>query len=226
MAKELPAVLDQRLWFPNLRTIGESGMQDGLVAIGGDLSVPRLFLAYRSGIFPWSAHPITWWSPDPRAVIELDGFHISRSLEKTLRKNKFRMTINAAFEGVIAACSKPAPGRESTWISLEMIRAYVRLQKEGIAHSIECWMDGELVGGVYGVAVGGAFCGESMFHRASNASKVALEFLVRHLKERGFVLFDIQMITPVTRQLGATLVSRKVYLSRLHEAVRMPCQFP
>ncbi|MDA1274822.1 MAG: leucyl/phenylalanyl-tRNA--protein transferase [Verrucomicrobia bacterium] len=226
MPRDLPALLDQRLWFPNLRTIGESGMRDGLVAIGGDLSVPRLLLAYRSGIFPWSADPITWWSPDPRAVLELDGFHISRSLERTLRKNKFRMTINAAFESVIAACSKPAPGRESTWISLEMIHAYVRLHQAGIAHSIECWMDGELAGGVYGVAVGGAFCGESMFHRASDASKVALEFVVRHLKERGFVLFDIQMITPVTRQLGATLISRNVYLSRLREAVELPSRFP
>lgn len=225
MAEDIPALLDEGLWFPNPQTMGRRGRREGLVAVGGDLSVPRLLLAYRSGIFPWSADPITWWSPDPRAILELDGFHISRSLSRTLRKGEFRMTINAAFESVIAACSRPAPGRESTWISRGMINAYVKLHEAGSAHSIECWTGDELAGGVYGVAVGGAFCGESMFHRARDASKIALEFLVRHLKERGFVLFDIQMVTPVTRQLGATLIPRTVYLARLREALQLRRRF-
>ena len=225
MTELQPRWLDQRLWFPDLLGVTGADAYGGLIALGGDLSVPRLQLAYRGGIFPWSVNPITWWSPDPRAVMELDRFHISRSLARTLKKNEFQVTLDAAFEMVIGACAKSAPGRESTWIGPEIKSAYVSLHKAGTAHSVECWKDGTLVGGVYGVAVGGAFCGESMFHRESGASKVALEFLVRHLRARGFVLFDIQMITPVTRQMGATVIPRAAYLSRLQAAVRMSCRF-
>ncbi|MDB6022718.1 MAG: leucyl/phenylalanyl-tRNA--protein transferase [Pedosphaera sp.] len=193
---------------------------EGLVAIGGDLSVERLLAAYRSGIFPWTIDPLTWWSPDPRAIFELDHFHISKSLERIVRRGVFEITIDRAFREVMAGCAAPGPGRRDTWISPEFIAAYARLHEAGHAHSVECWREGELAGGVYGVAVGGLFAGESMFHRVSNASKVALVHLVRYLRERNFRLFDIQMLTPVTRQLGAIEISRSEYLKRLEEAVK------
>lgn len=221
----MPVLLNKQLWFPDPRRVGDFSNESGLVAVGGDLSVPRLLLAYRSGIFPWSVNPITWWSPNLRAVIELDCFHVSRSLSRTLRKGEFHLTIDAAFESVIRECAASGRGRETTWISPEFIDAYLRLFDEGHAHSIESWINGELVGGVYGVSVGGVFCGESMFYHASNASKVALHFLVQHLRQRGFGLFDIQMITPVTLQLGACTISRNHYLERLREAIAMPCGF-
>ncbi|MDB6016737.1 MAG: aat [Pedosphaera sp.] len=207
--------------FPDPRTATD----DGLVAIGGDLSLPRLLAAYRSGIFPWTIGPITWWSPDPRAVFELDQFHVSRSLAKIIGKGVFQVTRDCAFGEVMKGCAAPAAGREQTWINPEFIAAYTCLHREGYAHSIECRQAGELVGGVYGVAVGGFFAAESMFHRASNASKVALFHLVQHLRERGFLLFDIQMLTPITRQLGATSLPRADYLKRLGEAISRDCVF-
>ncbi len=215
------AILNRNLQFPEPRRANP----DGLVAIGGDLSVDRLLLAYRSGLFPWTVDPISWWSPDPRAILELDRLHISDSLKKVLRKEPFQITIDRAFEEVMKSCAKSAPGRDSTWISEEFIEAYTRLHKEGHAHSLECWQGRELAGGVYGVAVGGLFAGESMFHRASNASKVALFHLVEHLRTRGFELFDIQMLTPVTKQMGGQLISREHYLKRLEIAVRKRCTF-
>lgn len=221
----MPTLLNKELWFPDPRRADDSPDASGLVAVGGDLSVPRLLLAYRSGIFPWSVNPITWWSPDPRAVLELDRFHVSRSLSRTLRKGEFRLTIDMAFESVMRACAYSVRGRESTWISPQFVDAYQRLHEEGHAHSVECWMGGELVGGVYGVSVGGCFCGESMFYRANDASKVALHFLVQHLRQCRFGLFDIQMVTPVTRQLGACTISRTHYLERLRGAIAMPCRF-
>lgn len=219
----LPAILSSRLWFPDPRQAPSSGRHAGLVAIGGDLSVSRLLLAYRSGLFPWSDDPITWWSPDPRAVFELDRFHVPRSLERVLRSGRFRVTLNQAFEAVMVGCAGPAPGRESTWISPGFVQAYTQLHRIGHAHSVECWLGGELAGGIYGVALGGLFAGESMFHRASDASKVALAHLVERLRARGFVLFDIQMATPITRRLGATEISREEYLRRLAQAVVLPC---
>ena len=195
------------------------------MAIGGDLSVPRLRLAYRSGIFPWTVNPITWWSPDPRAIFELDKFHVPHSLAKFLRKQPFEISRDRAFRQVMQCCAEPAPGREETWVTPEFIEAYTRLHEQGDAHSIECWRGGELIGGIYGVSFGGFFAGESMFHRATNASKVSLVHLVGHLRERGFVLFDIQMITPATRQLGAVEVPRDHYLRRLKTAVEMNCTF-
>jgi len=194
------------------------------VAIGGDLSVKRLLLAYRSGIFPWSVRPITWWSPDPRAVFELDQIHLPRSLARLLRKEPFTVTFDQDFSGVIKACAT-AVRRDRTWISPEFISAYIDLHRAGHAHSAECWRDGALVGGVYGVCVGGLFAGESMFHRESNASKVALIHLLERLRLQGFVLFDIQMLTPTTRQLGAVEIPRQEYLRRLRIAVSRRVKF-
>ena len=214
-------ILDHRLRFPSPHTADA----EGLVAIGGDLSVPRLLLAYRSGLFPWTVDPITWWSPEPRAIFELDGFHVSRSLARIIRQGVFRPTMDLAFQQVMEGCAAPAPGRRSTWISPEFIAAYTALHRQGHAHSLECWQGRRLVGGIYGVAIGGCFAGESMFHRASNASKVALYHLIAHLRRRGFVLFDIQMLTPITAQLGGITVPRPEYLRRLAEAVRRPSSF-
>ncbi|MEN9575715.1 MAG: hypothetical protein RL514_3570 [Verrucomicrobiota bacterium] len=215
-----PILLDDRLWFPDARDAVATGPHAGLVAVGGDLSVPRLVLAYRSGLFPWTADPVTWWSPDPRGIFELDQFHASRSLARTLRKGGFEITFDRAFREVITACAKVR--RPGGWISAEFIAAYTALHQAGHAHSVECWRAGKLVGGVYGVAVGGLFAGESMFHRADDASKVALFHLVGRLRERGYTLFDTQMVTPVTKQLGATEISRAKYLQRLAAAVAVP----
>lgn len=213
--------LDVLIRFPDPR----GADSEGLVAVGGDLSVPQLLLAYRSGIFPWTVDPITWWSPDPRAIIDLNHFHVPRSLSKLMRKAPFHLTLNQAFSRVMAECAQPAPGRRETWITTGFIEAYTRLHELGHAHSVECWQGTRLVGGVYGVSIGGFFAGESMFHRVSHASKVALCHLVSHLRERKFELFDIQMLTPVTRLLGATEIPRSVYLQRLEIATGKPCQF-
>jgi len=214
-------LLDHCLRFPDPRRASA----EGLVAIGGDLSVPRLLLAYRSGIFPWTVRPITWWSPDPRAIFELDQFHVARSLAKFMRKQPFEITADRAFRRVMQACAEAAPGREQTWVTSEFLDAYTRLHRQGHAHSVECWQADELVGGIYGVSIGGFFAGESMFHRASNASKVALWHLVERLRERGFSLFDIQMVTPATSKLGAVEIPRSEYLRRLQRAVELPCAF-
>jgi leucyl/phenylalanyl-tRNA--protein transferase len=215
------AVLDYRWRFPS----PERADAEGLVAIGGDLSVPRLLLAYRNGIFPWTVDPITWWSPEPRAIFELDGFHVSRSLARVIRKGVFRVTRDRAFRRVMRGCAARAPGRRSTWISPEFIEAYTRLHEQGHAHSLECWLGTRLVGGVYGVAMGGFFAGESMFHRASDASKVALFHLIEHLRRQDFVLFDIQMLTAITTQLGGITIPRLQYLHRLGQAVAKPVAF-
>jgi leucyl/phenylalanyl-tRNA---protein transferase len=214
-------LLDARLWFPNPKR----ATRDGLVAIGGDLSLDRLLLAYKCGIFPWTVSPVTWWSPDPRGIFELGSFHISRSLAKVIHRAQFQITRNQAFPQVIEGCAEPGPGRRSTWISTEFIEAYTRLHQQGHAHSVECWQASQLVGGIYGVAVGALFAGESMFHRASNASKVALYYLTEHLRQRGFALFDIQMVTAITSQLGATTISRREYLDRLAVAITRNCSF-
>ncbi len=215
------AILDHRLCFPS----PQSADAEGLVAIGGDLSVPRLLLAYRSGIFPWTVDPITWWSPDPRAIFELDGFHVSRSLARVIRKEVFRPTVDRAFRRVIEGCAAPAPSRRSSWISPEFIEAYTQLHEQGHAHSLECWQGRRLVGGIYGVALGGFFAGESMFHRVSDASKVALFYLIEHLRQKGFELLDIQMLTPITAQLGGVTLSRAEYLRRLAAATGKSVSF-
>jgi len=206
----------------------ESATPEGLLAVGGDLSVERLVAAYRAGIFPWygPGQPILWWSPDPRGVIELDRFHVGRSLRKALRRSPFEIRVDSAFEAVIRACARTRElPPEQRWITPEMIEAYLRLHRAGIAHSVEAWRDGRLAGGLYGVAVGGLFAGESMFHRESNASRAALTALVDRLRERGFGLLDCQMLTPVTRAMGAVEIPRRVYLERLRRLRDLPCRF-
>jgi leucyl/phenylalanyl-tRNA--protein transferase len=214
-------VLNRALQFPDPRLANSKG----LVAVGGDMSVERLLLAYRTGVFPWTVSPISWWSPDPRAILEPDELHVPESLKKILRKQVFQITVDRAFAQVIRSCAAREPGRQDTWITAEFIEAYSRLHAGGHAHSLECWLDGELAGGVYGVAIGGFFAGESMFHRVSNASKVALFHLVQHLRERNFALLDIQMLTPVTKQMGGTTIPRDVYLERLERAVKLRREF-
>jgi leucyl/phenylalanyl-tRNA--protein transferase len=209
------------LAFPDLRAAN----QEGLLALGGDLSVPRLLLAYRSGIFPWTDDPLTWWSPDPRAIFDIQRFRPPTRLAKKLKKNPFRITINQAFQEVIRACAEPGPGRETTWISPRFVTAYHSLYFEGYAHSVEVWQDDKLVGGVYGVALGGFFAGESMFHRANDASKIALCFLFDHLNQQGYELFDTQVLSPLTARLGAIEIRRRDYLTRLAKALKKPVTF-
>jgi leucyl/phenylalanyl-tRNA--protein transferase len=197
----------------------------GLVAIGGDLHPARLLQAYRNGIFPWYSEnePVCWWSPDPRAIFELDRFHVSRRLARTIRSGQFELTVNRDFPGVIRGC---AEGRaDGTWITPEMIEAYEKLHQLGYAHSVEMFSDGRLAGGVYGVAIGGFFAGESMFSRRSDASKVALAHLVWRLRSRGFKLLDTQFLTPHTIRMGALEIPRRQYLARLRDAIRQPVTF-
>lgn len=185
---------------------------------------PDLLLhAYRVGFFPM-ADPeendrIYWYAPDPRAVLPLEAFHVPRSLAKTVRQEVFEVTADAAFEQVIEACAAPAPGRQQTWISDEIISVYTELRRRGVAHSVECWADDELAGGLYGVALGGAFFGESMFHRRADASKVALVHLVRRLRAGGFVLLDTQMSTPHLARFGVIEIARDTYERRLAQAL-------
>jgi leucyl/phenylalanyl-tRNA--protein transferase len=192
----------------------------GLVAVGGDLTPDRLLQAYRNGVFPWydEQTPICWWSPDPRAIFELDSFHISRRLRRTIHSGRFSVTLNRGFSSVIRGCAhRPAEG---TWITPDMIAAYETLHQLGHAHSVEVWADGALAGGVYGLALAGLFAGESMFSRRPDASKVALAFLVDHLLKRRFQLFDIQFLTAHTASLGAVEIPRSQYLARLRRALK------
>ena len=209
------------LSFPDHR----AATREGLLALGGDLSVPRLLLAYRSGIFPWTDEPLTWWSPDTRAIFELSHFHPPKRLESKLRHHPFKLTVDHAFPAVIAACAEPAPGRESTWISPRFVAAYSELHRQGHAHSVEVWQQDALVGGIYGVAINGFFAGESMFHRVTDASKIALCHLMDHLRARRFELFDTQVLSPLTARLGAIEIRRRDYLERLASALRNPARF-
>lgn len=196
---------------------------DGLLAIGGDLSEKRLLRAYRSGIFPWysGTQPILWWSPDPRTLLFPDKLHVSRSLRKTLRKEEFKVTFDTAFDRVIEACATiPRDDQAGTWITGEMLEAYRHMHRLGHAHSVEVWRDDELVGGLYGIAIGAAFYGESMFSRARDASKIALVKLVDKLKRAGFVLIDCQVVTDHLLRLGAETVDRKVFLQLNRQAVQ------
>ena len=192
--------------------------------MGGRLSVDRLLDGYRHGIFPWPAYsgePMLWWSPDPRAILPLAGMHVSRRLERTMRGGKFTVRANTAFAEVLRGCAT-GHGREGgTWLTPEMVAAYTQLHQLGHAHSVETWLDDRLVGGVYGVAIGGFFSAESMFYRERDASKVALARLVAHLNLRGYALLDVQQWTPHTGSLGVVEISRREYLKRLDEAVRV-----
>ena len=209
--------------FPDPREAVVGGPYDGLVAVGADLGVERLKSAYRSGIFPWTVRPVTWWSPNPRGIFDLGEMHISRSLRRVLGQCRYRVTRDQAFDRVIQACATVR--RPGGWIVPEFIAAYSALHRDGSAHSVECWLEGDLVGGVYGVSVGGLFAGESMFHRADNASKVAVVHLHEHLLLRGYRLFDIQMVTDTTAALGARAIPRDEYLERLRVAVEIPASF-
>jgi leucyl/phenylalanyl-tRNA--protein transferase len=197
----------------------------GLVAVGGDLGPSRLLEAYGRGVFPWydEQTPILWWSPDPRAVFELDRFHVSRRLRRTVRSGRFTVTVNRDFAAVIRACAERRG--EGTWITLEMVAAYERLHRLGHAHSVEAWYGDVLGGGVYGVSIGGFFAGESMFTRVRDGSKVALMALVERLRQRGFALFDTQFVTEHTRRLGAVEIPRAEYLARLREALAREVTF-
>jgi leucyl/phenylalanyl-tRNA---protein transferase len=207
----------------------EDADPEGLVGFGGELSPGWLLDAYRHGIFPWPITdfeaPLAWWSPDPRAVIEFDRFHVSRRLRQTCRSAKFEVTRDVDFASVIRGCAM-APGRvNQTWLTPDMIDAYIRLHKLGCAHSVEVWHQHELAGGVYGVAIGGLFAAESKFYRVRDASKVALVRLVEHLRERGHTLLDIQQLTPHTAKFGAVAIPRIEYLARLAEAIARPTSF-
>jgi leucyl/phenylalanyl-tRNA---protein transferase len=201
----------------------------GLVCIGGCLSSDWLLDAYQHGLFPWPLiHDVDepqWWSPDPRAIFEFDQFHVSRRLGETVRSKRFQITSDRDFSGVIRSCATVGDRRNRTWITPEMIDAYQQLHTLGHAHSVEAWRDGELAGGVYGVAIGGLFAGESMFHRQRDASKVALLHLVQHLQNRGYQLFDIQQLTDHTASLGAVEIPRANYLQRLVKALDLPVTF-
>lgn len=197
---------------------------NGLLAAGADLSSARLVDAYSRGIFPWfsEGQPILWWSPDPRMVLFPAEIKVSRSLAKRWRKGGFELRADAAFREVMQACAAPRPDQDGTWITAQMVEAYCRLHAEGIAHSVETWIDGELAGGLYGIALGRAFFGESMFSRVPDASKLALLGLVRQLQRWNFGLIDCQMSTPHLASLGAREISRAEFSRRLRELVHYP----
>jgi len=197
---------------------------NGLLAVGGDLSVRRLLTAYRRGIFPWysDGQPILWWSPDPRAVLMPDQLKVSRSLNKTLRQERYTVTCDKAFDEVVRACAGARAGNPGTWITREMMQAYTRLHRHGVAHSVEAWQGDELAGGLYGVALGRVFFGESMFHRGRDASKVAFVHLTRHLRRRGYELIDCQVGSEHLESLGAVEIDRADFLDTLARCAEGP----
>lgn len=199
---------------------------NGLLAAGADLSVGRLLQAYEHGIFPWSSEgqPLLWWSPDPRMVLVPSELRISRSLRKRLARRDYEVRADTAFEEVMRACAAPRPGQDGTWITDEMIAAYVRLHRAGHAHSIETWIGGQLAGGLYGVALGRMFYGESMFTRAPDASKIALAHLVRQLERWDCGLIDCQMATAHLARFGAREIPRAEFMRRLAKLVNYPAR--
>jgi len=206
---------DREIIFPDVELALRD--PDGLLAMGGQLSTDWLLHAYRRGIFPWygPGQPILWWSPDPRLVLFPEKLHISRSLAKTLRQNKFSVTLDTAFSDVITACAQTRPAQSGTWITPEMQAAFIKLHHEGHAHSAECWFDGKLAGGLYGVAIGTIFFGESMFTEVTDASKVAFVALVRQLERWGYRLIDCQVHTEHLAKLGASRIPRKDFTAVL-----------
>ena len=195
---------------------------DGLVAVGGDLKPDMLIAAYTQGIFPWTSNPyVTWWSPNPRAVFFPSEFKLSSRMERAYRNTKMIFTFDKDFRGVITGCAAPAKGREESWIDDNFIEAYCEMHRLSLAHSCEAWLDGKLVGVVYGIALRRFFAGESMFHKVTNASTFCLNFLMKYLAENGFILFDSQVINPHTKYLGAQEISRDTYLSLLSQALSL-----
>ena len=210
--------------FPNPRDASD----EGLLAYGGDLSIPRLMSAYRNGIFPWYSEgdPILWWSPNPRLILYPDHFKVRKSFRRVLRSGKFTVTFDKCFSDVISYCANvPREGQESSWIIGDIEAAYIDLHEEGYAHSVEVYLDGKLVGGLYGLAMGKAFFGESMFSLVSNASKVAFKALSDVLGRRGYDFIDCQMKTDHMIGLGAQVVERDLFLDELHEALQKPSDF-
>jgi len=198
--------------------------EDGVLAIGGNLEVETLRTAYRSGIFPWPVEelPLLWFAPPQRAVLRFEDFHISRRLSRLMRSTAFDVRIDCNFEQVIEACADQRKDAEGTWINSEMMAAYVRLHEAGDAHSVETYLEGELVGGLYGVSFGAYFAGESMFRRASGASKIAVMHLVSHLQKQGAQWLDVQTMTPLFESFGAREVPRAEFMEMLKAALNQP----
>ena len=208
--------LSKSIWFPS----HEQSDKNGLIAVGGDLTEERLLHAYRSGIFPWfnEGQPLLWWSPDPRMILFPKNFKVSKSLKKTIFKNKYSITYNKSFEEVINCCSKiKREGQQGTWITKNMITAYLQLHKNGYAQSIEVWSDNQLIGGLYGVDLKEKkiFCGESMFSKKNDASKIAFYYLVKNIQAKKYKLIDCQMYTPHLESLGAQEIPRNEFLKYL-----------
>ena len=208
--------LSKSIWFPN----HDESNKDGLIAVGGDLSVERLMHAYHLGIFPWfnEGQQLFWWSPDPRMILLPESFKVSKSLKKTILSNKYKITLNTSFEEVINCCFKiKRKGQQGTWISKNMITAYLQLHKKGHAQSVEVWSDNQLVGGLYGIDLKEKkiFCGESMFSKKNNASKIAFYYLVKKLKTENYRLIDCQMYTSHLESLGAQEIPRHEFLKYL-----------
>lgn len=225
--------LDARTPFPDVATaLTEADGAPGLLAAGADLSPKRLLEAYRHGVFPWfsEGQPILWWSTDPRMVLHTEHFSVSHSLKKTLKKihrsmhgdGRWQIRFDSAFEQVMRACAAPRKDGTGTWISEDIVRGYTALHRQGYAHSSEIWLDGALVGGAYGVCIGKMFYGESMFARVTDASKLALAYLVHFLKEHGVVMIDCQQETSHLASLGAMPISRKEFIAHLQAAIEQP----
>lgn len=211
-------LLNEKIVFPPV-----DGAEEGIVAIGGDLSAERLLLAYQSGIFPWfsEADPIIWHAPDQRFVLELDDLHVSKSMRRVINSNKFRITFDIDFSFVIKQCaSVERKEQDGTWITHDMMDAYLELHHLGYAHSAEVWQDDKIVGGIYGVSLGKVFFAESMFHTAANASKVALIKLVEFLKQHDYHFIDAQVHTQHVESLGAKNISRNVFMQKLNDVLK------
>jgi leucyl/phenylalanyl-tRNA--protein transferase len=211
---------DGSVEFPPVR----AAEAEGLLAVGGDLSVPRLVEAYKRGIFPWydASSPILWWSPHPRCVLLPENLHVPKSLDKILASNRFDFTVNKAFSEVIRHCAQAdRPGQDGTWITTEVIQAYTAMHKAGFAHSVEVWENGKLSGGLYGIALGKVFFGESMFYLRPNASKAAVVWWVRRLQNLGFKIIDCQQATDHMLRFGAQLMDREEFVKVIAEAVAL-----
>lgn len=201
---------------------------NGLLAAGGNLSVSTLLAAYRQGIFPWyvDGQPPLWWSPNPRAVIPTDRLHISRSLRRILTRGHYEIRVDFAFEAVLNSCAQPRAEGADTWINADMQRAYINMYRAGYAHSVECWIDGALAGGLYGVAVGAIFSGESMFSHRANASKIAMAHLVAGIRQAGFTVLDCQVPNPHLSSMGAILVPRTEFIGVLNSTAGRELDWP
>jgi leucyl/phenylalanyl-tRNA--protein transferase len=208
----------------------EVASPDGVLFVGGSLAPDWMLEAYRRGIFPMPIRVerrrlIAWLAPDPRGILEFDNFHISHRLARRLKRGEFQFTINLAFSSVVEGCAAPRGVDDDCWLTLSMQNAYLTMHELGHAHSVEVWQNGRLVGGLFGMAIGGLFAAESMFHRVTDASKAALAFLVEHLQNRGYSLLDVQWTNSHTRSLGATDIARVEYVARLNSAVEKKVAF-